>query len=210
VKPAIVTLLLAAMLSGCADQPVTVARAHHRNHVSPPPVAPPTLPDDSFDQAKAEAALATAVAARRQGDLSAARAASEAALQAWPVSINAWEELYQLCGAEGDAACRRYAMFFHAKLLVLAGLPMRAASLGFETIAESPEGTHVENNVYDRQTLAMASRLWVFCSQQDPAHSKAGEPMQESFDDAYPYAPALLVIGVGAGLLTGIKSLANK
>jgi hypothetical protein len=28
--------------------------------------------------------------------------------------------------------------------------------------------------------------------------------------DAYPYAPALAVIGVGAGLLTGIKSVANK
>ncbi len=203
-------VLAAMLLSACADEPVTVAHAHHRNHVSPPQVAPPSLPADSFDQAKAEASLAVAVAARQQGDWPAARAAAEASLAWWPVSITAWEELIAACDALHDAEGERYARFFHAKLLVLNGLPMRVASLGFQTVAENPPGSRSDSVTYDHRTLMMAARLWVFCSKDDPAKSGAPEPVQESFDDAYPYAPALLVIGIGAGLLTGIKSLANK
>jgi type II secretory pathway pseudopilin PulG len=210
VKSAILILAAALLMAGCAEQQVTVAKAHHRNHVSPPAVEPPEWPADSFDQAKAEAALAAARQAREQGDAAAARLSAEAALASWPVTIEAWEELRLDCQAQGDSECQHYANFFHAKLLMLSGLPMRAASLGFETIAENPEGTKVENTVYDRRTLDMAERLWVFCHQKDPVRPKNGEPMQESFDDAYPYVPALVVIGVGAGLLSGIKAIANK
>ena len=202
--------MAALLLAGCADQQVTVAKAHHRTHVSPPAVEPPAWPADSFDQAKADAALNAARQARLQGDPAAARLAAETALAAWPVTIDAWEELILDCRALADSQCQQYATFFHAKLLELSGLPMRAAALGFETMAENPEGTKIDNTIYDRRTLDMAERLWVFCHQKDPVRDKGGEPTQESFDEAYPYAPALAVIGVGAGLLSGIKAVANK
>jgi hypothetical protein len=195
-------------LSACADQPVTVA--HHRKHVSPPAVEPPTLPADSFDQATAAARLAAGQAALRRGDLPAARQATEAGLSLWPVAIEGWEQLIDICRQQGDGDCERYAIFFHAKLLVLNGLPMRAAALGFATVADNKEGAKVDNTVYDRRMLDMATRLWVFCSREDPAHSGAPEPTETSFNESYPYMPALLVIGIGAGLLTAIKGAANK
>jgi hypothetical protein len=58
--------------------------------------------------------------------------------------------------------------------------------------------------------LDMATRLWVFCSREDPSRATAPEPTETSFVEAYPYAPTLLVIGIAAGLLTGIKAVANK
>jgi hypothetical protein len=209
VKSPIAILVVAALgLSACADQPVTVA--HHRKHVSPPAVEPPVWPADSFNQANAALALNAGAAARKAGKLVDARRATEEALALWPVAIEGWEQLIEICRQQDDEECRRYAGFFHAKLVVLAGLPMRAAALGFETVAANKPGTKVDNTVYDQRMLDMATRLWVFCSKEDPANAKAPEPTEPGFNEAYPYAPALLVIGIGAGLLTGIKSIANK
>lgn len=203
------TSLLALLLAGCADE-VTVARAHHRNHSSPLAVPPPVLPKGSFDQARALVALTEGKQALQAGDLKAARQATESALDFWPVAIEGWEQLIDVCEKQQDAKCQRHAVFFHAKLVLLNGLPMRAAALGFETIAENQPGAKVDNMVYDQEMLAMATRLWAYCSEQDPAHARAGEPTETSFYDDYPYAPALLVIGIGAGLLSGINALANK
>jgi hypothetical protein len=146
----------------------------------------------------------------KNGDLLAARRSTEAGLALWPVAIEGWEQLMEICAQQNDEDCRRYATFYHAKLVMLNGLPTRTAALGFETVAGNPVGTKVDNTVYDQRMLDMATRLWVFCSTDDPSHSKAPEPLEPSFSEAYPYAPALLVIGIGAGILTGIKGIANK
>jgi hypothetical protein len=210
VKSALSTLLIAVMLlSGCANEQVSVARVHHRNRVSPAAVSPPDYPADAFDQAKAAELLLASQRAREQGDLAGARQTLESALALWPVATEGWEALMEICKAQQDSGCQAYARFFHAKLLMLSGLPMRAASMGFETVAENPEGTKVDSLVYDRRLLAMAERLWVFCSKEDPSHAKAAEPTEPSFYESYPYAPALLVIGIGAGILTGINAVAK-
>jgi hypothetical protein len=209
VKSSIVTLLVAALvLSACAEEPVTVA--HHRKHVSPPPVEPPVLADPAFDQAEAGSRLAEGQAALQRGDLAQARRATDSALALWPVAIEGWRQLIEICKRQGDGECERYGVFFQAKLEMLEGLPMRTASLGFAAVADNKVGTRVDNGVYDQRMLDMASRLWVFCSKEDPAHSRAPEPTESSFNETYPYAPALLVIGIGAGLISGAKALANK
>lgn len=208
-KSSIVTLLVAALLlSACAEEPVTVV--HHRKHVSPPPVEPPQLADANFDQTESGNRLSAGQAALQRGDLPEARRATESALALWPVAIEGWEQLIDICKRQGDAECERYGVFFHAKLEMLQGLPMRSAALGFATIADNKVGTRVDNSVYDQRMLDMATRLWVFCSKEDPAHAKASEPTESSFNENYPYAPALLVIGIGAGLISGAKALANK
>jgi len=210
VKSPIVSVLIAAMgLAACADrQPVTVA--HHRHHVSPPAVEPPSFPDGSFNQAEAATALANGGAALKQGNLAAARSATETSLALWPVAIEGWEQLIDICGRQDDQGCKTYATFYHAKLVMLNGQPMRAAAMGFETVAANPVGAKGDNFIYDQKTLDMATRLWAFCSKEDPANSRAPEPTEASFNETYPYAPALLVIGIGAGLLSGIKSVATK
>jgi hypothetical protein len=209
-KTALVTVLVAALgLSACADE-VPVAKLHHRTHVSPPFVEPPVLPAGSFDQARAAQRLLDGKEALQRGDLGAAQAATEQALASWPVAIEGWEQLIELCQRQDDQSCRRYATFYHAKLVMLNGLPMRAAALGFESVAANPPGTKVDDTVYDQRMLDMATRLWVFCSREDPSRATAPEPTETSFVEAYPYAPTLLVIGIAAGLLTGIKAVANK
>ncbi len=209
-KSALISAVTAiALLSGCSDNPVQVAKAHHRNHFSPPEAPAPVWPSDSFDEARAKAQFDIARAARDAGEWTQARAAAEAGLALWPIDIEGWETLLAACDAQADLACQHYAAFFHAKLLAVNGLPMRSATFGFETVAENEVGQHVDNFTYDRKTLDMATRLWVFCSQHDTIRHPTDEPTEQAFDDAYPYVPVLLVIGVGAGLLTGIKSVAK-
>ena len=197
-----------ALLSGCNDT-VEVAKVHHRNHFSPPQVPPPLWPADVFDEAKAKDQFVAAFEARDRGDWTKARAAAEAGLALWPVDIDGWEVLMAACDEQADVACQKYASFFHAKLLALNGLPMRAATLGFQNVAENQVGQHTDNFTYDKKTLDMATRLWVFCSQHDTIRHPTDEPMEQTFDQTYPYVPVLLVIGVGAGVLTAIKSVAK-
>ncbi len=209
-KSALVTAVTAlALLSGCNNDPVEIAKVHHRNHFSPPEVPPPLWPADIFDEAKAKAQFDIARAARDKEDWTQARAAAEAGLALWPIDLEAWETLMAACDAQDDLACQHYATFYHAKLIALNGLPMRAATLGFQTISENEVGQHTDNFTYDRKTLDMATRLWVFCSQHDTIRHPTDEPTEEAFDEAYPYVPVLIVIGVGAGVLTGIKSVAK-
>jgi hypothetical protein len=209
-KSALVSAVMAvALLAGCGNDQVEVAKVHHRTHFSPPYVPPPLWPSDVFDEAKAKAQFDLARAARDKGEWTEARAAAEAGLALWPVEIEGWETLMAACDAQEDVACQHYADFYHAKLLALNGLPMRAAALGFETVAENEVGQHVDNFTYDKKTLDMATRLWVFCTQHDSVRNPTAEPTEASLDEDYPYVPALLVIGVGAGILTGIKSVAK-
>ena len=208
VKSALISAVTAvALLSGCSDQPVEIAKAHHRSHFSPPEVPPPLWPADVFDQAKAKDQFVAALGAK--DNWVKARAAAEAGLALWPVDIDGWEILIAACDAQEDAACQHYANFFHAKLIGLNGLPMRTATLGFQNISENEVGQHTDNFTYDRKTLDMATRLWVFCSQHDTIRHPTDEPTEEAFDQTYPYVPVLIVIGVGAGILTGIKSVAK-
>ena len=198
-----------ALLSGCSNDKVSVAEAHHRKHFSPPAVAAPSWPADSFDEARAKPHFEAAQAAGDKQNWSVARGEAEAGLALWPIKLEAWETLIAACDAQNDEQCGHYATFFHAKLLTLNGLPLRAATMGFETVADNQVGQKVDNFVYDQKTLDMATRLWVFCSQRDSMRPVSEEPTQEAFDDRYPYVPMLIVIGVGAGILSGIKSVAK-
>lgn len=202
-------MTVAALLSACADDQTQVAKVHHRTHFSPPGMAAPEWPADAFDESRAKAQLAAARAAADKGDWAAARQGAEAGLALWPVDIDGWETLIAACGAQGDEDCKNYAAFFHAKLMTLNGLPMRVATLSFQTVADNEVGTKVDNFRYDQKTLEMATRLWAFCGQRDAIRDRNSEPTEASFDEAYPYVPMLIVIGVGAGILTGIKSVAK-
>jgi len=211
VKSALISALTAiALLSGCSDQ-VEIAKVHHRNHFSPPQVPPPLWPEGTFDEAKAKTQFDIAKAAKDKGDWTQARAAAEAGLTLWPVDIEAWETLMAACDAQEDVACQHYATFFHAKLISLNGLPMRSATLGFQNVADNEVGQKADNFTYDKKTLDMAVRLWVFCDQHDVVRhpTEKDEPTEEAFDQVYPYVPVLLVIGVGAGLLTAVKEVAK-
>jgi hypothetical protein len=188
---------------------VEVAKSHHRNHFSPIQEDAPNWPADAFDESKAKVQFATALAAKEKGDWSRSRQAAEAGLALWPVDLEGWETLIVVCQAQGDDACSHYATFFHAKLLTLNGLPMRVATLSFETVADNQIGAKVDNFTYDQKTLDMATRLWAYCGQRDAIRDRTAEPTEASFDEAYPYIPMLIVIGVGAGILTEIKSIAK-
>ena len=208
-KSALISAVTAvALLTGCNDQ-VEIAKVHHRTHFSPPEVPPPLWPADVFNEAKAKDQFVIALTAKDKQDWAQARAAAEAGLALWPVDIDGWEILIAACEAQDDVACQHYATFFHAKLLALNGLPMRSATLGFQNVAENQIGQHTDNFTYDKRTLDMATRLWVFCSQHDTIRHPTDEPTEQSFDQTYPYVPVLLVIGVGAGVLTAIKSVAK-
>ena len=209
-KSTLVTAIsVTALLTACANDQVQVAKAHHRNHFSPAQQDAPDWPADAFDETKAKAQFAIANAAKDKGDWVTTRQAAEAGLALWPVDVEGWESLMAACDAQGDDACSHYATFFHAKLLTLNGLPMRVATLSFETVADNEIGAKVDNFTYDRKTLEMATRLWAFCGQRDAIRDRTDEPTQASFDEAYPYIPMLIVIGVGAGVLTTIKSVAK-
>ncbi len=202
-----------ALLAGCSESATQQAKAPTSSkHSSPAPVEPPTLPAGSFDQAKAQAELTTAQAAREAGNAAEARRQAEAAVDHWPGDPAAWAELQTDCQSLADVECSRYAAFFQAKIEFLKGLPARAGVLGFQNIAEEPTGTKAGAYTYDERTIVTARRLWAFYHQQDPMAAKRDQPMDEepSFAEEYPYAPAVLVIGAGAGLLTAAKSLANK
>ena len=209
-KSAFVTAVtVMALLGGCSGDQVPIANAHQGKHFSQPAVAAPDWPADSFDEARAKTRFDAARAAQDKGDWAAARGEAEAGLALWPVQIEGWETLIAACDAQGDEACGKYAAFFHAKLLALNGLSMRVATMGFETVSENEVGQHADDFVYDQKTLDMATRLWVFCSQRDSMRPPAQEPTETAFDEDYPYVPVLLVIGLGAGVLTGIKSVAK-
>lgn len=209
-KSGLVTAItVAALLSACANDQVQVAKVHHRNHFSPAEMEAPDWPADAFDESRAKAQFAAAKSAADRKDWAAARQAAEAGLAQWPVDIEGWESLIAACEAQGDEDCSHYATFFHAKLLSLNGLPMRVATLSFQTVADNEVGTKVDNFRYDRKTLEMATRLWAFCGQRDAIRDRTAEPTEASFDEAYPYVPMLIVIGVGAAVLTGIKSVAK-
>jgi hypothetical protein len=212
VKTALISALTAiALLSGCSDDPVPIARVHHRNHFSPPQVPPPLWPGETFDEARAKEQFDVARAAKDKGDWTHARAAAEAGLALWPVDLGGWETLQAACNAQEDLACQHYADFFHAKLTSLNGLPMRSATLGFQNVADNEVGQKTDNFVYDQKTLDMATRLWVFCDQHDIVRhpDENHEPTEEAFDQVYPYVPVLIVIGVGAGVLTAVKEVAK-
>lgn len=209
-KSALISMVtVVALLSGCSNQPVEVAKAHHRKHFSPPEVLPPLWPSENFDEARAKTQFDLAAAAKDRQNWTRAREAAEAGLALWPIDIEGWETLQAACDAQADVACQHYATFFHAKLIGLNGLPMRAATLGFQNVAENEVGQHVDNFVYDKKTLDMATRLWVFCSQHDTIRHPTDEPTEQAFDETYPYVPVLLVIGAGAVVLTAVKSVAK-
>ena len=202
-------MTILALLTGCSNDKVSVAEAHHRKHFSPPTVPAPSWPADSFDEARAKPHFDAAQTAEGKQNWSVARAEAEAGLALWPIKIEAWETLMAACDAQNDEQCSHYATFFHAKLLTLNGLPVRAATMGFETVASNEVGQKVDTFIYDQKTLDMATRLWVFCSQRDTMRPASDEPTQAAFDDEYPYVPMLIVIGLGAVVLTGIKSVAK-
>lgn len=209
VKSTLVTAMtVTALLTGCTDQ-VQVAKVHHRNHFSPTEMDAPDWPADAFDETRGKAQFAAAKNAVAKQDWAAARQSAEAGLALWPIDIEGWESLMAACDGQGDEACSHYATFFHAKLLALNGLPMRVATLSFQTVADNEVGAKVDNFRYDRKTLEMATRLWAFCGQRDAIRDRNAEPTEASFDEAYPYVPMLIVIGVGAGILTEIKSVAK-
>jgi hypothetical protein len=209
VKSLVTAITVTALLAGCASDQTQVAKVHHRNHFSPLGMDAPDWPADAFDETKARAQFAAAKNAADKKDWAASRQAAEAGLALWPVEIEGWESLINACTEQNDEECARYATFFHAKLLTLNGLPMRVATLGFQTVADNEVGAKTDNFRYDQKTLDMATRLWAFCGQRDAIRDRNAEPTEASFDEAYPYVPMLIVIGVGAGILTGIKSVAK-
>lgn len=208
-KSLVAAVTATALLTACSNDQVQVAKVHHRNHFSPTEMDAPDWPADAFDETRAKAQFALAKSAADRGDWANARQAAEAGLTLWPVDIEGWETLMVACDSQGDEDCSHYATFFHAKLLTLNGLPMRVATLSFQTVADNEVGAKVDNFRYDRKTLEMATRLWAFCGQRDAIRDRNAEPTEASFDEAYPYVPMLIVIGVGAGVLTGIKSVAK-
>lgn len=201
-----------ALLSGCATGGEQTGKPLRQSkRVSPAPVEAPTLPPGTFDQAKERSELAAAQAARQAGDASKARQLAEEATNHWPGDAAAWDELKTDCQATGDTECADYAAFFRAKIDYVKPLPAKAAQLGFQSLAEEPAGPKSEGFTYDERTVETARRLWAFYHLQDTARASLDKPVdEETFSEKYPYAPALLVIGIGAGVLTGIKSLADR
>ena len=209
VKSLVTAITVTALLAGCANDRTQVAKVHHRTHFSPTGMDAPDWPADAFDESRAKTQFAAAKSAVDKHDWVNARQAAEAGLALWPVDVEGWESLIAACDGQGDEDCSRYATFFHAKLLTLNGLPMRVATLSFQNVADNEVGTKADNFRYDQKTLDMATRLWAFCGQRDAIRDRNAEPTEASFDDAYPYVPMLIVIGVGAGILTEIKSVAK-
>jgi len=119
-------------------------------------------------------------------------------------------ELRAVCQAADDTPCLNYAGFFLTKVDFAATLPPRAASLGFETVAEKEPGSQSGPLVHDARSLAMARRLWIFYGRDDPlANGRAVPADQETFSERYPYATAVIAIGIGAAVITGLKSAAG-
>ncbi len=199
-----------AMLSACADAPPPKVAAASGRHVSPASVPAPVLPEGSFDRDRAKQALTAALAARQAGQLPEARRLAEAAVDAWPADLDAWAALADICQAADDQNCRRQADFFKAKVDYANTLPARSAVLGFQTIAEEPVGTAGSAITYDRKSLDTASRLWAFYNVQDLRQDGRQVPPGPSFSEEYPYLPAILVVGVIAGVLTTANSMAGK
>ncbi len=199
-----------AMLSACADAPPEKLTSIQGRHVSPAAVPAPVLPEGSFDRERARASLAAATAARQAGQLPEARHLAEAAVDAWPADLDSWQALADICQAAGDQTCRHQADFFRAKVDYANTLPTRVAVLGFQTIAEEPVGTAGSAFTYDRKSLETATRLWAFYNVQDNRGNQPAAPTEPSFTDKYPYASAVLAVGVVAGLLTAANSFASK
>lgn len=199
------------LVSACADDPAPKPIASLNRHASPTAVPAPVLPEGTFDQERARQSLAAAQAARQAGQLPEARHQAELAIEAWPADPAAWQLLVDICQAGGDLTCRRQADFFRAKVEYANTLPTRAAVLGFQTIVEEPEGTTGSGITYDRKSHEAATRLWAFYDAQDALKSRRGMPPSDgaTFAERHPYAPAILVIGVVAGVLTEANALAK-
>jgi hypothetical protein len=206
-KAVVVTAVVAALLAG-GGQPAWAQQAGRRP--SPAPVAPPSVPPGTFDQAKEQSELAAAQAARAAGNAGQARPLAEAAIGHWPGDAGAWGELAADCQALKDDTCRQRAAFFQAKVDYVNSLPARVAVLGFQNLAEEPVGTSTTGIVYDQQVIDTARLLWAFYNTRDAMLAQREAPPEPSFADEYPLVPMTLVVGVVAGLLTGAKSLANK
>ncbi|MDR3440715.1 hypothetical protein [Telmatospirillum sp.] len=194
-----------ALLAGCADAPPAKVAQTAGRHVSPPAVPAPQLPDDSFDRTRAAAALGAARDAERDGQTADARSKALEAIAAWPGDPAAWQELAALCQAASDKTCQNRAEFFRAKVEFANALPIRAAVLGFQTIAEEPQGGRP-----DPVKTEAARRLWAFYNVQDTRKDQRDAPQEPSFAEEYPYGSMLIAGGVIAGVLTGAKTLANK
>jgi hypothetical protein len=208
----VIALTAAALLSACAETtpPPVKTAGTERRHVSPPSVPAPVLPDGSFDHVRANAALTAAMAARTAGQLPDAKLQTEAAIDAWPANAAAWRFLADICQNTGDESCRRYAAFFQAKVEFANALPARAAVLGFQNIAEEPEGANVNGVSYDRKSLDAARHLWAFYNVLDTRKDGREAPTEPSWTEKYPYGSAALAAGVIAGALTLAKTVASK
>jgi len=173
--------LAATALAGC-DRDIELKRPFGQsfNHVSPTPPVVPRLPPGTFDQARAQTERTHAAAARLSGDAAGARKAAEAAAADWPGDPDNWRELAADCRALDDNACALYADFFGAKVDYVNGLPPRAATLGFASLAQGEVGTHTGDYVYDRRTLDTAARLASFYDARDPISAIRIAPKAEA------------------------------
>lgn len=195
-----------SLLAGCAETAAPAPARTSNRHVSPPAVPAPTLPDGSFDRDRAQALLAAARADKDGADQQKRRDDAQAAVNAWPGDADAWQELADACRATGDQTAADRADYFHGKVAFANTLPMRAAVLGFQTIAQE-----IPANAKDAEARRMAAtRLWSFFDAQDKLRPLRPTPEDPSFAEDYPYGTMLLSGGIIAGILTAAKSLANK
>lgn len=201
-----------ALLTACADDPAPKPIASSNRRASPEAVPAPVFPAGTFDQDRARQALTAAQAARQAGQTPEARRQAETAVDAWPGDPEMWRTLAEICRSAGDQTCRRQAEFFQAKVDYANTLPTRSAVLGFQTIAEAPDGTAASGITYDGKSHEAAIRLWAFYDAQDVLKAQREMPpaTEKPFMEEYPLAPALLIGGAIAGVLTEAKSLTGK
>lgn len=196
------------LLAACAETPAPAPQAaSHHGHQSPEAVPAPPPPPGGFDRAKAAALVGEAARQRQAGQLAEARQSAARAIDLWPADQAAWNELALACQ---DDACARYAAFFSAKLEFTQGLPDRAAALGFQNIAEEDVGTKAGSFTYDQAAIDMGRRLWAFYGHAGGETGDKTAAREKTWGEDYPYVSMTLIGGTVAGILTGIKSAANK
>ena len=201
-------LAVLVLLAACAETPAPKAVAHSTSQRSSPEAVPaPPPPPGGFDQAQAAALVSTARDRRQAGHPAEARQAATRAAELWPADTAAWSELTAACE---DSRCSQFAAFFAAKLEFLQGLPPHAAALGFQNIAEEDEGTKAGDFTYDRTALDMARRLWTFYAQAADTEGQTTLAHEKTWGAEHPVISILGIGGTVAGVLTGIKSAANK
>lgn len=215
------SVLLAAaisLLAACADDPKPVNRMQTKR-VSPEAVPAPTVPAGTFDKARSQSYLAQARSAEAASNLADARTFAQYAVDSWPGDTDAWSELQTICHAQKDADCADRAAFFHDKVEYANPLPARVGVLGFQSIAEEEasapakkgKGKTSDSGDYDQATIDTARRLWAFYNTQDPALQRKDVPeTPPGWTENYPYVTMIGVGGVAAGVIAGVKSIANK